>query len=106
MIKDAVSVAESANTKCVLRATGIVVCSGVNFQGQLGDGTFDGPGGNDDGVLGLSEATELTSGDGFFCALRKNGSVWCWGNNAQGRQGNGELVDDVVAVPVPVELPD
>lgn len=103
---DAVSVAESSNTRCVLRASGIVVCSGGNFKGQRGDGTFSGSGGHDDGVLGLTEAVELSSGEGFFCALRKNGSVWCWGNNAQGRQGTGELLEEVVTQPVAVSLPD
>jgi hypothetical protein len=36
-----------------------------------------------------SGAVALTAGDGFTCALRPDGSLWCWGDNRLGQLGDG-----------------
>lgn len=38
-------------------------------------------------------AVQLVAGANYFCALLNDGTVRCWGNNAQGSLGTGEDVD-------------
>ncbi|MEO8213579.1 MAG: RCC1 repeat-containing protein, partial [Myxococcales bacterium] len=35
------------------------------------------------------DAAELAAGDTFSCARRRNGTVWCWGDNRLGQLGTG-----------------
>jgi alpha-tubulin suppressor-like RCC1 family protein len=37
----------------------------------------------------FSNVTDLCGGSLHFCARRQDGTVWCWGDGAQGRLGNG-----------------
>lgn len=63
---------------------------GATGYGQLGDGT-----GTDRGtpvaVGGGHIFTQIAGGDTFTCALKANGSAWCWGYNAFGAIGDGTL---------------
>ncbi len=75
-----------------LKADGTVWAWGYNLQGQLGDGTTThrntpvqvvGPG----GIGVLSEITAIAAGGGsqpggHSLALKADGTVWAWGNNA------------------------
>lgn len=38
----------------------------------------------------LTGVADLMSGQRSFCARKKEGSVWCWGNNVSGQLGLGE----------------
>ena len=40
-------------------------------------------------VVGLGEVSSVALGSRHSCALRKNGEVWCWGNNQSGQLGDG-----------------
>ena len=48
-------------------------------------------------VNGLDEVSAVSVGLSFDCALRRDGTVWCWGGNAQGETGTppemGEVCD-------------
>jgi alpha-tubulin suppressor-like RCC1 family protein len=77
-----------------------VQCWGMNPAGQLGDGTIV------DHVTGapvvdLPVAVGLSSSDSHTCAVVSDGGIWCWGRN-----GDGELGNDVArgAVPLPARL--
>jgi alpha-tubulin suppressor-like RCC1 family protein len=85
---------------CARRANGTVACWGTNGAGELGDGsTIDrivpGP------VSGLTAVVGLSASIGFStiedrshtCALRAQGSVFCWGANTHGQLGNGTTTD-------------
>jgi hypothetical protein len=52
---------------------------------------------------GLSEVQALASGALHHCAVRSDGTVWCWGKNTWGALGNPSLsADTTLAVPAKV----
>jgi alpha-tubulin suppressor-like RCC1 family protein len=82
-------VAAGGDTTCAVTTGSNLSCWGSNNNGQVGDGTT-----TDRwtpvsvplaGVLQVSTEPER----GQTCALRADGSVWCWGSNAAGELGNG-----------------
>jgi alpha-tubulin suppressor-like RCC1 family protein len=72
---------------CALRDDGTAWCWGANDKGQLGDGTTTTrtvP----TKVAGLpGPASALTAGDRLTCALLRDATVWCWGDNAMRQLG-------------------
>jgi len=63
---------------CAVTKAGAVKCWGLNFLGQLGDGSS-----NDSlvpvAVVGLSGAISLSTGSGYTCVRTKASTVACWG---------------------------
>jgi alpha-tubulin suppressor-like RCC1 family protein len=49
--------------------------------------------------------TQLTLGIDFTCALKNDGSVWCWGTNDHGQLGDGQPAGDFSGSPRRVALP-
>jgi alpha-tubulin suppressor-like RCC1 family protein len=93
---------------CALTVRGGVKCWGRNAWGQLGDGTtadraapaF---------VTGLHRGVEeISLGPDDACALLEDGTVRCWGYNAEGELGSGTTSEenlvpvDVVGLDAPV----
>ena len=72
---------------CAALDDGRVLCWGR--AGMLGNGV--GPGSLAPvGVVGISNATAVTAGESYTCALRGSpGSVSCWGKNTDGQLGDG-----------------
>lgn len=81
---------------CALTTQGGVLCWGDNEMGQLGDGTRTErlepvP------VSGLaSGVAAISAGQWHTCALLLDGSMRCWGYNADGRLGDGTYTDRLV----------
>lgn len=92
---------------CALRATGTVHCWGADFEpyGVLGDGTTMGTSTSvkcdaadvTDGTATLSGVTTLATGYNHSCALKTDGTVWCWGGNSKGQLGDGTQIPSAVA---------
>ena len=85
---------------CALVKSGTVYCWGLNDHGDDGDGTTsqrDSP----VVVVGLpADATQVSAGDDYTCALLKTQQVWCWGLNSVGQLGNNSTSDSSTPVRV------
>jgi alpha-tubulin suppressor-like RCC1 family protein len=81
---------------CALKSNGSIACWGDNRFGQLGDGSgqlIDGVNFNSIpspiAVLGQTDAVAISAGGIHTCALKSNGSLACWGSDANGELGDG-----------------
>jgi alpha-tubulin suppressor-like RCC1 family protein len=101
---------------CAVLPAGTVWCWGLNTAGQIGIDPFDSPrcAVPDAGpitfrcesapreVAGLSDVVDVAVGDDGTCALKRDGSVWCWGTNVAGQLGQG--TDDTDSHPTPAQV--
>lgn len=81
-------------TACAVTQIGSASCWGANESGQIGDDllpivpTLVQHAGPRD-VAGLSVGvSETATGGQHACALKSNGTVWCWGSNVAGQIGD------------------
>ena len=56
-------------------------------------------------VLGLSDIIDIQAGESHILALKKDGTVWAWGDNEYGQIGNGKknTLKKIQSVPVKVK---
>jgi alpha-tubulin suppressor-like RCC1 family protein len=100
-------------SSCLRWSDGRVSCWGDDCYGEIGDGgesdCTDGPQYSatprlvleSTGGAPFGDVVALSAGHHHVCALRRDGSVWCWGDNDQGELGNDSL-DARSTVPVQV----
>ncbi|MEX1193993.1 MAG: chromosome condensation regulator RCC1 [Dehalococcoidia bacterium] len=80
--------------------SGPVQCWGFNGSGQLGSGT-DNDAFAPVTVANLNNAVQIDGGeDDFTCAVTASAAAKCWGNNADGRVGDGTTENRQVPVQV------
>jgi alpha-tubulin suppressor-like RCC1 family protein len=104
-----VSVTAGGAHTCALTASGAAYCWGRGESGQLGAS----PPTScvlDSGALPCSLVplvvqgglafTQVVGGGGHTCALTRDGSAYCWGNNGSGQIGNGTMTNTSVPVAV------
>ncbi len=103
-ITTAVAVSAGDYNSCAVLSTGSIECWGDNQWGQIGDGTESAfvDQTSPTAVLGISNATSVSSGSGDTCALLSGGSVDCWGSNHLGALGQGTETETNSLTPVPV----
>jgi len=80
-----------ADHACLVIPNGDVRCWGIG--GALGTGSAlsrTEPG----SVFGLHDAAAVAGGDNHVCALRSGGRIACWGSNAYGQHGTGDINND------------
>jgi alpha-tubulin suppressor-like RCC1 family protein len=98
---DAQTVTAGFDHSCALRATGRVVCWGSNQAFQIGDGTLAGIRPQPTEVVGLTSVVAIGAGLDHTCAVRFNGTVFCWGTNTDGQLGDGTTQSRNSPVQVP-----
>jgi alpha-tubulin suppressor-like RCC1 family protein len=64
---------------CVRKANGTVWCWGDDSQGQLGDGEAGSARATPQPAVGLDYIRNLAAGPASACAIRGDGTLWCWG---------------------------
>ncbi|WP_433797143.1 hypothetical protein [Actinoplanes sp. CA-252034] len=85
-------------------------CWGANRDGQVGDGTDTDRTGPVRIGAGTSWASvsagdpSAANGGAHTCALSTGGATWCWGDNAEGKLGDGTTVGSPVPVRVNADL--
>ncbi|MEI9951393.1 MAG: hypothetical protein WDO74_21070 [Pseudomonadota bacterium] len=95
-------VVAQATPACALLVDGSVKCWGSNYFAGLGNGDpsiteSDAP----TPVVGLSDVVALSAGEAHLCALRRDGRVWCWGDNLAQQLGGTTEKKSYVPVAVP-----
>jgi len=100
LASDVVSLSSGSFHTCAVKADGSAWCWGYNLKGRLGDGTLTSRSAPT-AVSGLSSGvTQISAGGHQTCALKSDGSVWCWGSNQYGQIGDGTTTDRLVPTPV------
>ena len=92
-----VEIAAGASHALALKSDGAVLAWGNNASGQLGSGDAPTDHPTPVQVSGLgagSGVVAITAGDTFSLALKSDGSVFAWGNNASGQLGDGSAPTD------------
>ena len=91
------SIAAGEGHSCAVKTDGTVWCWGGASDGEVGDGTT-----GDANFLRLTPVQVVDGGGGFLtgvkavtanwyttCALKTDGTVWCWGYDGFGQLGDG-----------------
>ena len=106
---DVVSIWGGARGTIILKSDGTVWTWGINFGGKLGVGLdsvtlvrtnvpieVHGPGNSSF----LNSITNIMGGEVHNVAVKSDGTVWAWGQNAFGQLGDGTTNDESAPVPV------
>jgi alpha-tubulin suppressor-like RCC1 family protein len=86
---------------CAVGADQRVACWGANTSGQLDGAASPTPVTAPVIVPGVSGVRQISVGASHTCALRMDGTVWCWGRNAEGQLGRGTSTVSEAPGPVP-----
>jgi alpha-tubulin suppressor-like RCC1 family protein len=101
-LKEVEAIAGGGDHVLALLKDGKVVAWGSDELGQLGNGEHGPPTTYlPVAVKGLTEVVAITATEDSSYALRKNGTVWAWGNNTEGQLGVGSAepyIDEPVEV--------
>jgi hypothetical protein len=84
-------------------STGEVLCLGENGRGQLGDGSTADRWTDAPELITLSGVTSLTSGADHSCAIKTDGTLWCWGYNFHGQIKSSAMLGTTITTPVLIE---
>ena len=81
-----------------------VLCWGSTFVGELGPNTPDAGGaGTPVTVPGLTNVVSVSGTWQNMCAVKQDGSLWCWGDNGYYQLGNDDYPKQVN--PTPIQVP-
>jgi alpha-tubulin suppressor-like RCC1 family protein len=78
---------------CAVVQAGTVFCWGSNLFGETGNDPSTPSVSTPAEVVGLQNVVEVRAGYFSTCARERDGSVWCWGQNADGQLGHSPSSD-------------
>lgn len=88
-IKDVIAIAAGWYHGVAVKRDGTVWTWGWNKNGQLGDGSTVDSSRTPVQVPGLENVVAVAAGQNHTLALKRDGSVWAWGENHSGQLGDG-----------------
>ena len=89
------NISVTGNTFCTITLDDRVKCWGSNHYGQMGNGEISGVSDIISAgpyVSGLSDIVSISAGFYHVCAVKSNGTIFCWGRNDQGQLGDSTNV--------------
>ena len=86
---------------CALMADATVRCWGTNWAGQVGDVALGPTVAAPVTVPGVDHAVSIGAGVYHTCAVRDDGTAWCWGGDFDGQLGLPDTTDAVPPTQVP-----
>jgi alpha-tubulin suppressor-like RCC1 family protein len=93
VLSQQIAIAAGDNHSCSLGVDGRVLCWGLNDKGQMGHNSVGGTSGPTDPVCQIgcgsyqNSYIAISAGGRHSCGVRSDGTVWCWGDNAEGQSG-------------------
>ena len=102
LIAGSKKILRSSRHNCALKHDGLVYCWGEGSDGQLGNNASDDVAASDDAVqvYGLTNAIDIAAGYDYTCAVKDDGTAWCWGLGTSGELGDGNSASSSVPVQV------
>lgn len=89
---------------CAVRSDHTLWCWGANGDGQLGRGTIGTSASTMQQVVALGTGVAMAApGEYHTCALRTDGTAWCWGRNFNGQLGNDTATSSLTPVQVKLD---
>lgn len=92
-LADVTAITAGLQNGYALRSDGTVLAWGANDRGQLGDGSTSIESLDPVQVAGLSGVRSIASRGATAYALKADGTLWAWGENADGELGSGAACD-------------
>ncbi len=99
-VANAVAIDARGSESCALIGDGTIKCWGLNADGRLGVGNTNYHQKTPAAVQGISGVMKFAMGFDASCAIKTDGTLWCWGANYFGQVGDGSYQSRPAAVQI------
>ena len=79
---------------CALKNSGEIFCWGHADRGQMATSSTGAPKNRISFDSSDDDNVQVSAGHEHTCAVKEDGSLWCWGESHSGKIGNGEFSED------------